>query len=286
MGCGASSHTDGRALHKKNQSSHSGNSRYAPQDKTNTHTGREEQDDEDDLDSYDEPPMTDEQLRLCNEMEMRSSVSTAESADEPSEFAKTVKIKMRVAKARVLHGIDGACESSQEIDATEAQRRQQPSAEAGYRPFGDLKPRQVRKIQEWVNSMYQDNGNTDIYDAVPDRYFGAKGFSDTASGHDIGTSGSSHYDNGDSPRSLCSPPGPAPSTPHRYPSGGGGGFADVSTDGGLPSARDGLRDMDVSDYTPTPRFGAAPGFVDDSDGDTPRMGSPMNRTGRKPAAFV
>lgn len=263
MGCGAStanSSGDGKSAKGKYQTSdRSHTSGYAdPQQRS---------DDADDIDD-DEPlvPPTEEELRLIAEMDKRSSCSTAVSAEEPGNFRLNVRVGMRVMKARVLHGIDGDCEDADTLAA----KSTRPDSEAQRRPYGDLKPKQVRKIHDWAQKVLLAHGNDPSnFEPVPERYLSRHGHASSpnlsASRHAsqiaINTSTDGHSEG-----SMLSPRTPSgstayPPTPHRFPASSRGGDDTDSR----------LGDMSVSDCTPRDPRSNLPGFFDD-EGESPREG--------------
>mmetsp|Transcript_10981 Transcript_10981/g.33959 ORF Transcript_10981/g.33959 Transcript_10981/m.33959 type:complete len:276 (-) Transcript_10981:737-1564(-) len=194
MGCGASTATGKHEHQVKDTTGTSGTSRYAA---------------DDDGESYGEPQeLTDEELRLLAELDHRSTCSTAVSAEEPSAFSANVRLQLKVIKARVLHGIDGSVDEASASTTSDAKADAKPES-ARYK-YGDLKPRQVRKIADWAAKVTR--ANPEGYEPVPDRWVPRR---------DSGSSFSQSLSHKDSdmlsPRSVTS--SMYPETPTRMMSG-------------------------------------------------------------------
>lgn len=154
MGCGASTAQEQKPTGKTDASGHSTSTAYVHQVEPEL--------------SDDDVPMTEEQLKLIEEIDARTAASTAESASEPGDFKISVRIGVRCAKARILHGIDGSCEAAlpKEMEASSPLARAGNAASSDN--YGELKPRQIKKIQEWVDRVrFSSNGR---HSPVPERY--------------------------------------------------------------------------------------------------------------------
>jgi hypothetical protein len=261
MGCGASSNVQEQSAKSKATKSKTGDSVSTRSAYAAHEPDSHETEDED----YEEPELTEEQQRLLAELEHRSTVSTAVSAEEPTPFTVNMRVSYICVKARIFHGIDGTCETAAEIQDSDLKRKtscDMTAAATHARLFGDLKPRQVRKIQEWVQKIYSSNGNSDCYEAVPERYARADGLpnfaglnSPPASPNLMHTS-TSYTEYPDTPKCLRSD--------------------DMNSFSGLLTARTTVDktacDASVSDFSDpnaTPRP-AIPGLLDEGD-ETPRM---------------
>ena len=280
MGCGASAEQQQQHHEKSANKSQrrsdgggsSGDSKYA---------ARDEDDDGVDGESYGEPhvELTAEEAKILAEIDRRSAASTAESAEEPSSFSTTVRVQLKVIKARVMHGIDGTCEDvpAEPTTPTTPQAGSPRGTNPNKYQFGDLKPRQVRKIADWAQKVVKANAATEGgYAHVPDRWI-RRDSKTSLSGSGSVRAGSPRVDGGgggdDTPRSVAESSVGYPETPKRF------GRAQSDMDAS-PRERGSARNFDQFDVSDSGRFNDStspgadrhlaftpPGLISDDDCD-------------------